>query len=364
MKRIYIIIITLIILPLFSFHARAQDTYTAELFGFFDTGTKGLLEEAGIAFSDGETVWDITPARALDTVKNLFTNGLSAYLSEGAVCIILVIVSGLVSAFVPDNKGLFNMAKSIALMSVMYLSLTFSGEIFTQCCSALLMTKDFMLVLIPIFTGIVSFSGNPALALSFNSVVFSFAEAVSVAFSDIVPSVGALVMCICCAGAVNPFMKLEAFSKIIMKAASFLMAFVAGIFVAVLSIRGVISGAADSVTIRGLRFIIGNSVPVVGSAIGEALNSIAAGLGLIKNTVGVVGIVGVIAINLPVLVNVFVWKGILYVISVTAELSGSSEIKSFSADLSGVLSLIAGAVCFTGFVFIISIAIIITISRS
>ena len=175
MKRIYIIIITLIILPLFSFYARAQDTYTAELFGFFDTGTKELLEEAGIAFSDGETVWDITPARALDTVKNLFTNGLSAYLSEGAVCIILVIVSGLVSAFVPDDKGLFNMAKSIALMSVMYLSLTFSGEIFSQCCSALLMTKDFMLVLIPIFTGIVSFSGNPALAVSFNSVVFSFA---------------------------------------------------------------------------------------------------------------------------------------------------------------------------------------------
>ena len=105
-------------------------------------------------------------------------------------------------------------------------------------------------------------------------------------------------------------------------------------------------------------------MPVVGSAIGEALNSVVAGLGLIKNTVGMLGIVGVIVINLPALMNIIVWRGMLYVVSAVCDITGCDELKGFSSDLGGVLSLISGAVCFVSFVFIISIAIIITISRS
>ena len=143
-----------------------------------------------------------------------------------------------------------------------------------------------------------------------------------------------------------------------------LMAFVAGIFVAVLSVRGVIAGAADSVTIRGFRFLIGNTVPVVGSAMGEALNSVVAGIGLIKSTVGMIGVVGVIVIVLPVLTNIILWKGALFVMGVTADITGNNEIKAFTENLSGVISLITGALCFVSLVFILSIAIILTVSRS
>ena len=364
MKRIYIIIITLILLFPFSVTARASDSNIAELFEFFDSSSAELLEDFGISFADGEAVWDITPERALSAVKKLFTEGFSGLLGKGAVTVALVLVCSLISAFTDDKTGIFFMAKSVALMTVMYLTVSFTGEIFSECCSSLLVTRDFMLVLIPVFGGVVAFSGNPALALSFNSVVFSFAEAVSMAFESIVPVLSSVLMCIYCASAINPFMKLDSICRVITKAVTLFMAFTAGIFVAVLSIRGVISGAADSVTIRGLRFLIGNSVPVVGSAIGEALNSVVAGLGLIKNTVGVIGIAGVIVINLPALISILVWKGMLYAVSVTADISDCSEMKSFSSDLSGVLSLIAGALCFVSFVFIISIAIIITISRS
>ncbi len=364
MKRIYIILIVLILMLQLAPTVRAADGYTERLFGFFDSATEGLMESFGVYQENGEAVWDISPARALEAVKKLFTEGIGRHIGNAAVCVTLVAVTALISALMNDTTGIFMMSKAVALMSVMYLTVSFTGEIFSECCSALLVTKDFMLVLIPVFGGAVTATGNPSLALSFNSVVFAFAEAVAIAFEGIVPSLSSLLTCIYCANAINPFMRLDSLCRVILKAVSLFMAFTAGIFVAVLSIRGVISGAADSVTIRGLRFLIGNSVPVVGSAIGEALNSVVAGLGLIKNTVGMLGIVGVIAINLPALINILVWKGMLYVVSVTADIADCSEIKGFTCDLSGVLSLITGAVCFVSFVFIISIAIIITISRS
>ena len=141
------------------------------------------------------------------------------------------------------------------------------------------------------------------------------------------------------------------------------MAFSAGIFVAVLSVRGVIAGAADTVTVRGVRFLVGNTVPIVGSALGEALNSVIAGMSLIKNTVGMLGVAAVLVTALLPLIRIMIWKAVLYFVSVVADIFDNSRIKSFSECISGVLSVLFGAVLFTVFVYIICIAIMITVSR-
>ncbi len=335
-----------------------------EIFDFFSDDALSLLREFGISSENEGELFDITPEKALSTVCRLFTDGFSDILSSALMSILLLIVTAAVSSFFPEGGDLFLMGKSVAMMTVMFSVVSFTGEIFSQCASALLVTRDFMLTLIPVFTGIIAVSGNPALAVSFNSVVFAFGEGVALFFEGAVPVLASVLTAVSSAGAINPYMKLQGIGRTLSKAITLIMAFVAGIFVAVLSVRGVIAGAADSVTIRGLRFLIGNTVPVVGSAIGEALNSLAAGIGLIKSTVGMLGIVGITVINLPVLINIILWKGALYVTGVAADITGCEEIKIFAENLSSVISLITGALCFVSFVFIISIAIILTVSKS
>ncbi len=364
MKKAVVIIICIFMMLQFSLKASALESSVDEVFDVFSEETKELLESFGISSDIGESFTEISAEKALNTVITLFTNGLSEHIGAAVLSVTLIFITALISGILPENTGLFLMGKSVALMTVMFSVVSFTAEVFTECCSSLLVTKDFMLVLIPVFTGIVSFSGNPALAVSFNSVVFAFAEFVSLLFENIVPVLSAVLIAVCTAGAINPFMKLDGIGRTLSKALTLFMAFVAGIFVAVLSVRGVIAGAADSVTIRGMRFLIGNTVPVVGSAIGEALNSVVAGMGLIKNTVGMLGVAGITVINLPSLINILIWKGILYVISAVSDITGCVEIKSFSENLSGVLSVVTGALCFISFVFIISIAILITVSRS
>ncbi len=362
MKKTAVFIVCIFFLFAFSFSVYAGEEMYGEIFDFFSDDALSILRDFGID-SEGE-IFDITPEKALSTVWGLFTEGFSDIIASSLMSLLLLIVTAAVCSIFPESGSLFLMGKSVALMTVMFSVVSFTGEIFSQCASALLVTRDFMLTLIPIFTGIVAVTGNPALAVSFNSVVFAFGEGVALLFENAVPTLSAVLTAVCSAGAINPYMKLQGIGRTLSKAITLVMAFVAGIFVAVLSVRGVIAGAADSVTIRGLRFLIGNTVPVVGSAIGEALNSLVAGIGLIKSTVGMLGIVGITVINLPVLINIILWKGALYVTGVAADITGCTEIKVFSENLSSVISLITGALCFVSFVFIISIAIILTVSKS
>lgn len=87
-----------------------------------------------------------------------------------------------------------------------------------------------------------------------------------------------------------------------------LISFCAGAFVTVLSVKTAVASRADALGLRSLRFAINSVVPVIGSAISEGLLSIQSYAGLVKSTVGVVGIIGVIALFLPALINVIGWR--------------------------------------------------------
>ncbi len=361
MKKLCVSLIVIFVFFLLPLRVNASENVYGELFDALSDETVRLLEQFGITPSVAETFSDISPEKALNAVLSLFKDGIKKPFS-GAICVIgILFIVTVVSSFIDTSATFFMMAKSISLMCIVFSILNTTAEIFTVCSSSLLVTKDFMLVLIPVFAGIVASSGNPALAVSFNTVAFSFAETVALLFEGTVPVILSVLMAVFSAGVINPLMKFSGIGKTLSRAVTLFMAFFAGIFVAVLSIRGVIAGAADTVTVRGIRFLIGNTVPVVGSAIGEALNSVIAGLGLIKNTVGVIGIAAVIVINLPCIINVILWKGALYCISVSADIFENGEVKSFAENMSSILSVIIGAVIFTAFVFIISIAILITV---
>ena len=76
------------------------------------------------------------------------------------------------------------------------------------------------------------------------------------------------------------------------------MKLVLTIFIAYLTISGVIGGSADALAVKTAKFAVSGSVPVVGGIISDAAESMLAGAVLIRNTVGVVGMLCVAAICL------------------------------------------------------------------
>lgn len=67
-------------------------------------------------------------------------------------------------------------------------------------------------------------------------------------------------------------------------------------FTVYLSIVRVISGSADSAAIKVAKATISGAIPVVGSILSEASETVLAGAGMLKNTIGVFGMLAVLAI--------------------------------------------------------------------
>ncbi len=104
-------------------------------------------------------------------------------------------------------------------------------------------------------------------------------------------------------------------------------------FTAYLSITGLVSGKADEVTARMTKTALGTLLPVVGETISSAAETLVAGAGIVRNTIGIVGLLAVAAVCLiPVLklgAHYLVYKG-------TAALSETLTDKRMAELISGV----------------------------
>lgn len=108
-------------------------------------------------------------------------------------------------------------------------------------------------------------------------------------------------------------------------------------FVAILSFKTAVSSKADALGLRSARFAINTVVPLIGGTISEGLLSIQSYSSLVKSSVGVVGIIAIVGVFLPALIEVNLWRLVLSASKICADVfdnkNGGLSIQAFSDTL-------------------------------
>lgn len=334
--------------------------YYARVWNAADGETKRLMEAIGVT-ADGGSFDGLTPGSILKAVYSLFSSALSNAASGFCTVLAVMAVTGIFLSFRFGSDGGKQAAECTGAACIMFSVLAVTADISNEITAAIALTENYMLAVIPVFTGVVAMSGSPTLAMSFNSVAAAFAQLISGAFCAVLPSYSSAITSIAAAGVINPFFSCDKITGLINKLACSAAAFISGLFVTALSVKGVLAGAADSAAMKGLRFLVGSAVPVVGSAISDALGSVTVSLGLIRHSVGAVALVAVGLTALPAIVKTAVCKILFSLLSLAADIMQLKKISGFIDALNGVFSFYAAVLCFNAVVFIISIALVLLI---
>ena len=131
-------------------------------------------------------------------------------------------------------------------------------------------------------------------------------QGVTVLFSDLlitaidrllVPLLYAYVAA-CCAQAALGNEGLKKLSALIKGAITFLLTAGLLVFVGYLAASGAIAGSADAAAVKAAKLAISRAVPVVGGILSDAAETVLAGAGVLKNAVGVFGMLTILSICL------------------------------------------------------------------
>lgn len=339
----------------------ADDLFGFDIFQAIPDETAELLELLDIDTVDFDAIFNVKAEDCVAVAKKLLTGGLESPFKSLVRLIVIITLIAIFESFLPDDESFRLTVEVVASLLCTLSVIEPLSTAITSAVASISVSETFMLTLIPLLTAIVSLSGNPTLALSFQSIAFAAAQIISgIAESVIVPIVGA-VLALDVTASVMPTFSLSGLTDFIKKTITSVLSIGASVFMSFLGIKGVLANAADTVAGKGIKMIISSAVPVVGGALSEAYSGIMGSIVIVRSTVGIIGICIIALINLPSLIQLLFWIFALRFAAASADLFEQKAISAFLRALASSLTLLNVVLLFVAVLFILSTALLISL---
>ena len=120
------------------------------------------------------------------------------------------------------------------------------------------------------------------------------------------------------------------------------------IFTGYLSITGIISGSADAAVIKAAKLTISGVVPVVGNIISDASETVIVSAGVIKNTIGIGGLLAILSICVSPFIRIGIHYLLLKLTGGVCQILSSKDTAAIVHDFSATMGLVlamTGPVC-------------------
>lgn len=362
-KLIFMIAIILVLLNKFSVGAAANNIDINSVWDEIDNQTKEYLNDLGIDEVSFADLFDLSPTRVIEFLIELsFNSGIKIFQNIVLVIAILFIIS-MASSFLKESDRVYNIICFVGVLTLLSVILVPISRIITDVATGVKTSTVFVNSYLPIMTAIIIASKNPGLAITYNSFsIFLSSIITMVADKFFMP----------CISAILSFNILSSFSfenfreRIVSgfrRCIVVVLALFSTVYTGLLTTRSILASSSDSIALRGIKFISGAFVPVVGAGVGDALSSVFSSFLIMKNTLGVFVIIVIILINLPVMAELLIWYFSLQLCSIISAMLGIDNITDTIDSLSSVISILNIILFFVTFVLVISTGVIIMMGK-
>lgn len=136
------------------------------------------------------------------------------------------------------------------------------------------------------------------------------------------------------------------------------------IFVGMLSLEGTLSSGVDGLTAKTTKAAVSNFIPVVGKVLGDSIDTVLGCASILKNAVGIVGVVVVIGICITPIVKLTVLSVLYYLASALCQPIADGKIIKLLDQMGATFKILLAITFAVAVMLIIGITLVIKISNS
>lgn len=301
-----------------------------------DADTYKMLDELGVLDFSYESITGLSFNDIVGLLKSLFQKKAELPIKSSVTVLIFILLSAFLQSLKAESDDSVNMiystATALLVATVVLVKLTSTVSLASMAISV---ASNFVYAFIPVFCSIVVASGGITTGFSTNTTLLILAQGLSFISSNAFMPIVNCYLALGVTSSLRYELNLDKLLSSLKKIITTCISFVSGVFVSVLSVKTAVAGRADMLGLRSIRFAINSVVPVIGSSISEGLLSIQAYSSLIKSSVGIVGVMAVVLVFLPSIIEVVLWRISLTLCVIVSDIFGD---KSVSAVLNAFLN--------------------------
>lgn len=330
--------------------------YSADFFEDDDIGK--ILDDAIKGEVDNNTIFK--------KILSLLGTEVQASIT-GMLSIIAIIIIHSVLKAISDNLENNNISKLIYYVQYI-LIITI---IMSNFSNIIQMVKDstanlvaFMNMLVPLLITLMSYTGSIATSGMIEPIILFMINFIGNIIQSILVPLVLIFVTLVILSKISDRVQVDKLAKFLKSGIVWFLGIMLTIFVGVVSLEGTLSSSVDGITAKTTKAVVSSAIPVVGKILGDAVDTVL-GCGIIlKNAVGLVGIVIVIGICImPIIKLAILTFGYKLLATVTQPIA-DKNITSLLEQIGDIFKILLAILSAIAFMLIIGTALVLKISNS
>ncbi|MGP4067766.1 stage III sporulation protein AE [Halobacillus sp. B29] len=204
-----------------------------------------------------------------------------------------------------ENPVISKIAYLVVYLVLLTLALESFRQVIDYTIEAIDRMSSFMIGLLPLLLGIMaSFSHLMSISF-FHPIIVALVQSSGLLVKFLLIPLFTSSALLLIVGSLNETYKVDQLAELLRKTGLAVMGIFLTIFLGVISVQGTVTAVQDGVTMKTARFVTGNFVPVVGRLFTDATDTILGASLVLKNTLGIAGVVILLGIAVFPALKVF-----------------------------------------------------------
>lgn len=330
-----------------------------EYYDSLEMNTSNTFSEFLSGVINGEITFSITDFLSLlgSKIKKIISEELKILLT----IIILAFLSALVVNFSSGSATIKN------VINIVFVCLTSGTLIYTSINAISIVVKtiesikNFSEIIFPILLVLMTASGGKSSSVMYQPLLSIISTSIISIFSGVVITLITTILVLIILNNLVKDVKLNKLIDFCSSLIKWIIGITFTIFIGYATVIGVMASGKDSLSIKTAKYAINNLVPIVGGYLSSSFEIFRAGSVLLKNSLGVVGLVIVISVTLIPAISLVLHNLLLKFSSGLIEITGENSIGNLLSDLSKVFNfLLASLVTVFLMVFVMILLVVMT----
>lgn len=379
MKKFSLFTIILLLIYLFlPINANAEEVDFNEVISSLIDALDGenLNEELNVAWDELDLEGNTFKEKILSVINGDFainyTNVFSAILGiifsslreliplMLCVCAISLLYS-LLKSFSPDgiSKGSTKIVYFACYGAILGLLIYKTFDITNDCFSSITTYAKQMDVVFPLILTLMSVTGATVSASVYQPAVAFLSTGITGIFTSLIIPIITFLIIFSAVSGISQAIKTEKLSQFLSSVVKWVMGICITVFTMFLSVQGFTAGAYDGITLRLTKYAISNSVPIVGGFLRDGVDMFIVGGVLVKNAVGVCGLILMISTFLGPVVSLIAFSLFLKLSAGLIEPFSEDGLPNLLISISKSLSFVLASTLIVGFMYVITVILLI-----
>ena len=283
----------------------------------------------------------------------------------GSIIVIIVIHSILKSISEGlENKSISQITYYVQYILIVTLIMTNFAQILDMIKDSIQNLVGFMDCLIPILMTLILTTGSIASVSMLQPILLFIITFVGNFINAIILPLVLVSTALGIVSKVSDRVQVDKLSKFFKSSVVWILGVVLTLFVGIVSLEGSLSSSVDGITAKTTKAAVSSFIPVVGKILGDAVDTVIGCSSILKNAVGIVGVIVIIGICIAPIAKLVILMAIYYLGAALCQPIADEKIVKLLEQMGDTFKILLAILCSVSVMFVIGVTLVINISNS